>query len=383
MPAAAAIQVKPVASKEDMREWIRFPRQHVYGPCSPWVAPLDHDILRTIHFQRSPYFRHAVGCLLLARSHSGRVLGRVIAHINRAANKRHHERAVLFGFFECVDDDDAARALVSAVSQYGARRGCDTLRGPFNLTVSQEIGVVIDGFGRPPTVDLTYTAPYYPRILEAAGLRRVFPMSTYRTERLRLLDADALLGERQRAMLATGRLRIRRANMRRFHEELELIRELANDAFADSPYFVPITQQEFQYQIEPYRRAIDPALTLFAEYDGRSVGFAIATPDFNPLIKPLQGRMGAMDALRLAVGAPRLRHAVGTFMGVRREVRSYGIMRAVQAELVRALQQRHYQSLTVTWMAEDNGEAKHVAAFLGAAPLHRLTLYEAPVASLS
>lgn len=375
----STIAIKPVTTRAQLREWIRFPRLHVYGAQSPWVPPLDRDVARMVNQMRNPYFRHASGALLLAQAPGGQIVGRILAHVNRLANERHHERVVSFGFFEAKDCADGARALIDAVRAFGARRGCDVVRGPFNLTVSQEMGVLMEGFEHAPTVDLTYTAPYYPRLLEEAGLRPVFPMATSRTDTLDRLDPDQLLGPRQRDLMRSGRLVIRGANPQRFDDELELMRELANDAFAESPYFVPISREEFTYQIEPYRRAIDPALSLFAFLDGRPVGFATATPDFAPLMKPLRGTLGLASTLRFLIQRSALRGAVGTFMGVRRAYQGHGIMRALQAELVRALRQRNYRSLTVTWMSDENSEALGVAQFLGARPLHRLTLFEGAV----
>lgn len=328
---------------------------------------------------RNPYFRHASGTLLLAYEAGGRLVGRVLAHINRRANERHRERVVSFGFFESLDTPVGARALIDAVRTYGATRGCDVVRGPFNLTVSQEMGVLVDGFDHPPTVDLTYTAPYYPRLLEQAGLRAIFPMSTSRTDSLESLDPDDLLGARQRELLREGRLVIRTLRPDQFQSELELVRDLANDAFAESPFFVPMSREEFAFQVEPYLRAIDPALTLFATLDGYHVGFAIATPDFAPLLKPLRGKLGPASTLRFLRRRAAIREAVGTFMGVRRDFQSHGIMRALQAELVRGLRQRQYRSLTITWMAEENHEALRVAEFLGAHQLHKLALYEGHV----
>ncbi|MFI5273218.1 MAG: hypothetical protein ACHQ4H_09340 [Ktedonobacterales bacterium] len=373
------VRVTPVRGRRDLSKWIRFPRRRVYARDSPWVPPLDSDLRRMVDPRRNPYFRHADARLVLARDHRGHVLGRALLHVNHRHNVRHDERAAFFGFFECLDDPQAARALVAAATEYGAQHGCTVLRGPFNLTVSQEMGILVDGFDEPPTVDLTYTAPYYPALLEAAGLHAVFPVTTFRTDDLSELDPEAMLGPRQHAWRAGGRLRIRTARLDAFEEELELIREISNDAFYDSPYFVSLTRAEFRFQVAPYQRLLDPDLTLIAEIDGVPCGFVIATPDFSPLLRRMRGRSGLRELVIFRRGRAAIHDAVGTFMGVQRHLRSHGVMRLLQSELVRALKRRHYRSLTITWMSEENGEARAMAAVLRGRPVHRLVLYEGQI----
>jgi hypothetical protein len=63
-------------------------------------------------------------------------------------------------------------------------------------------------------------------------------------------------------------------------------------------------------------------------------------------------------------------------MGVQRQLQGKGLMRIMQTELIRALQRRGYNRLTVTWIADVNEKSLGTVRALGADPLHRLTLYE-------
>jgi hypothetical protein len=267
------------------------------------------------------------------------------------------------------------------VREFGAQHGCTVLRGPFNMTAMQEMGVLTDGFDNPPVVDETYTAPYYPALLEAAGLTPTFPVTTYRVDDLRKTDPDTLLTARHRALLADGRLRIRPANMKQYDREIETLRELLNDSFDANPYFVPITGEEFRFQIGPFKRVMDPAISLVAEMDGVPVAFCVTLPDFNPLLKKMNGQMGPREIATFLTGKARVRDAVIVIIGVQRQLQGQGIMRVLQAELVRALRRRHYRTLTITWIADVNDKSRATARALGGRPWHRLTLYEGPITS--
>src|SRR5919201_51447 len=231
------IRVRPAETREDLDAWIAFPRCAVYPSSSPWVPPLDADLRRMLDRRKNPFCRHGVPVALLATDQDGTPVGRVLAHIYRRHNVRHGERAAFFGYFECRDDAEAAQALIRAAGDFGARHGCTVLRGPFNMTAMQEMGVLVNGFDEWPAVDETYTAPYFPGLLAAAGLRPVFPVSTFRVDDLSRVDPDALLGERHRALLESGGLRVRPVNLQDFDQEIEAVRELLNDSFYQNPHF--------------------------------------------------------------------------------------------------------------------------------------------------
>lgn len=244
------------------------------------------------------------------------------------------------------------------------------------MTAMQEMGVLIEGFDQPPVVDETYTAPYYPKLLESAGLNRTFPVTTFRIDNLSNVNPDSVLGDRHRKLLSEKSFRIRSGQPKNYKQEFETLRELLNDSFYENPYFVPITRDEFEFQIGPYRRLMDPHISLVAEMDGVPCAFVTTVPDFNPLLKQMNGSMGVFALIKFLRGRSKIKHAVLIIMGVQRQLQGLGVMRIVQAELIRALQKRDYQSLTITWIADVNDKSLGTAKALGAKPLHRLTLYE-------
>jgi hypothetical protein len=380
-----SVTVRPVTTPRELAAWVRFPRQQVYPATSPWVPPLDRDVVRLLDRHANPFFRQGDAIPLLACREDGRVVGRVLAHVYRPHNERHEERTAFFGFFECLDDAEAATALVRAAAQAAATWGCDTLRGPFNLTAMQQMGILVDGFEYAPAVDQTYTPPYYPRLLEAAALRRTFPHTTYRIDDVHAVNLDGLLGERHRILTVERRLQIRSANMMQFEQELETLRLLLNESFAELTHFVPLTADELLFQVGAYRSYLDPQLLLVAEMDGVPRGFVLAVPDFNPLLKRLNGRIEVprvLDALPTAAGWLWRRDACLIIQGVERRLQGQGVMRVLHAQLLRNLQRRRYRSLSVTWIEDANERSGQAIRALGGRPRHHLTLYEARLSGL-
>ena len=380
--AAPVIRVEPVETRNALDAWIRFPSS-IYGPESAWVPPLYSDLRRILDRRRNPFFRHGKALPLLAvDGASDAPLGRILVHVFDRHNVLHRERTVFFGFPELVDRADVATALVRAAARQAAAWGGETLRGPFNMTAMQEMGVLTDGFDAAPAVDMVYTAPHVVARLTEAGLRPTFPATTYRLADVSQLSSGALLRQRHRALLADPAWRFRAADGKHLNRELETLRELLNASFAQNPHFVPITRDEFEFQIGPFRRLLDLELCRVAERDGVPVGFVVAAPDFNPLLKRMRGRSGPREVLGFLLNRRRVRDVSLIIMGVHPAYQGVGVMRVLHAQLVEAMQRRSYRGLAVTWVADVNPASNASLRSLGLQPLHRVTLLEAPVMEL-
>jgi hypothetical protein len=380
------VTVVTVTTGADLATWVRFPRESIYPSSSPWVPPRDCDLERLLDRSVNPFFQHGDATAFLARGADGRPLGRILAQIYHPHNERHEERTAFFGLFECQNDQEAASALIRAAAAAGAGWGCDTLRGPFNMTAMQEMGILVDGFEHPPAVDQTYTPPYYPALLERAGLHTAYPHTTYRIDDVGKIDLDGLLGEQHRVLTAERRLQIRSARMRQFDRELETLRILLNDSFAELPHFVPLTAEELTFQVGAYRSFLDPSLLLVAEMDGVPRGFVLAVPDFNPLLKRLDGRSDAAQTLRMlpaVAGWLWRRDACLIIQGVERRLQGQGIMRLLHHQLIRNLRRARYRGLSVTWIEEENRRSAASVKALGAKPCHQLVLYEGAIGELT
>lgn len=174
--------------------------------------------------------------------------------------------------------------------------------------------------------------------------------------------------------------------MRQFDRELEILRLLLNESFAELSHFVPLTSEELMFQIGAYRLFLDPSLLLVAEMDGVPRAFVLAVPDFNPLLKRLNGGIPASQSIRMVPAVARWlwrRDACLIIQGVERRLQGQGIMRVLHARLIRNLRRARYRGLSVTWIEAQNRRSAASVLALGARPRHRLVLYEGAIADLT
>jgi GNAT superfamily N-acetyltransferase len=358
------------------KQWFASCARAVNPGESPWVRPLDRIVTDYLDANRNPFYRDGRGQAFLA-FRDGRPIGRILAHAWDRRRRLHGESVGYFGFFECADDPEASTALLDAASRFVRELGCTMLRGPFNMTAAQEMGIVVEGFDRAPAVDMVFTPPWYPRLLEASGFRECLGMRTWRNEDISTLDPDAMLSSRHRELQERIGLTIRPIRSHRRDEDLELVRELVCAGFLGNWEFVPITREEWRFQIGALIPLLDPSLVLLAEVRGVPVGVTFTVPDFNHFLRKMNGRMLHSSAFGL-LRKPPTDAAVVILFAVRKQYQGLGVSRALNVELVRALRRGGYRSLAITWIADENKASAAQAEALGMDPLHTLRMYERP-----
>lgn len=367
------LTIEQVQTKSQQREFVKLART-IYPPESPWVRPLDSILLGYLDLQRNPFYRDGIGQAFLAKR-GNRPVGRILAHVWRRHHRLHGERAGYFGFFECANDKGAAIALFDAAAAVARRKDCDLLRGPFNMTAAQEIGIVTDGFEEPPAIDTVYTPPWYPSLLEHAGFRVCLRMQTWRNDDITALDPNSLLSSKHREFQAKVGLQVRTLRSWQRRSDLEQVREIVNAAFLGNWGFVPITYEEWELQVGPLVPLLDPNLIQIAEINGVPIGVTFAIPDFNGVLRQMNGWLFHPAAIAL-LRRPPTDGAIIILFAVRKQFQGLGINRMLNAELIRALRRRGYRSLAGTWNATENTASRASAMALGMRPLHDLAMYE-------
>src|SRR3954452_3596082 len=167
---AATVEIRPARSKADINAFLKLPFR-LYEGDPHWVPPLLFERRQFLDRAKNPFFEHAEAESFLAYR-DGRVVGRATAQVDFGFQQFQDNKWGQFGFFECEDDPEAARALIDTAEGWVTARGCDRLVGPFDFTTNDECGVLVDGFDRDPIILTNWTHRYYPQLLESTGLTK-------------------------------------------------------------------------------------------------------------------------------------------------------------------------------------------------------------------
>lgn len=366
--------VKPVTDRRDWKEFLNFARQ-VYVNDPHWVEPLRFERRRQ-WASSHPWFAHAEAQPMLARL-DGRVVGTISAQIDRLQPPEHGRTVGYFGQLEAIDSGEVFNALLDAAGEWLKERGCQTMRGPYDLAINQACGLLVEGADSPPMVMMGHAPAWYGPRLEACGLEKSMDLLAYLLEPN--FEPPAAMGRIQQRM--GQRIRFRTMDFTRYDREVALLRDIFNDAWSENWGFVPLTEAEFTHMGRELRQIIRPGYTCIAEVDGQAAGFLVGLPNINELIADLGGRLLPFGWARLLwrIKRKRARTARVPLMGVRR-AHQRGLMGAAVSfgmidQVRHALYADGIRDVEMSWILETNQGMNSLIEAMGGRLSKRYRMY--------
>lgn len=348
------IAVREISSSADKKKFIRM-MWDIYRDDPNWVPPLEMDRAKLIDTKKNPFYQHAKLKLWLAEQ-NGKIVGRIGACINDSFIHVQHQQAGFFGFYESVNDVEVSKALFEPAEQYLRSSGMTMALGPANPSSNDEYGLLVEGFDRPPVLLMTYNPPYYASLFEANGFVKEQDLYAY------LLSQETAGSEKLKrvagALRERSHITIRPLDKKRFAQELDLVKTLYNSAW-ENHGFVPLTDAEIDFMAKDLKQIYDPELVLFAEIDGKTVGFGLSLPDINQAFHA--GARIPSGLFNLPVGIWNLltkRKAIDTvrviLLGVLKEYRGRGVDALLYAETMERANRKGYKFGEASWVQDTN-----------------------------
>ena len=373
--SADPILISPVSCNRDLARFIAAPAP-IYRDDPNWVAPLHFEQKQRLT-SKNPFFEHARWQAWTAQR-QGRIVGRISAQVDDLYQKQHGERVGYFGMLEALDDPALFTRLLETAENWLQEQGIRTIRGPFNLSINEECGLLIEGFDTPPYIMMGHARPWYADHIEATGYHKGTDMLAYEIEpdfeaprvMTRLIDRE------------TRHVQVRCLRRRQLQEELEILRDIFNDAWQENWGFVPFTAAEFADIGELLTLLVDDSLVQIAEIDDRPVAMIVAMPNINEAIRDLNGRLlpfgWAKLLWRLKVRHPQ--SARVALMGVRREFQNTRLGAALAFRVIDAVRwgmvKKGIRKVEMSWILEDNAGMRNIIETIGGRQTKRYRVYE-------
>lgn len=371
------IDIKPVESRADLKRFVTFPWR-IYKDDPYWVPPLISGQMARLDPDKNPFFKHAEMQLFVAER-GGEIVGTISGLINRRRNAYFGIHDGYFGFFESIDDIEVARALTDTAADWCRARGMTMLRGPINVDESEELGLVIEGHDTRQALILAHTPPYYIRLLEELGFTKWYDTSAW------MLTRDDIGGKLEnlprKLFVAADRVkthsgvRVRKTDIKNhLDREVDLLFEMWNQTIAVvNSSFAPAEKEDLYYLVEEMKQIIDPDLALIAEIDDpshayrvRPLGFAVAVPDINQILRKVNGRLFPVGWARLLLGARGIDALSFKLLGVVPGWRRRGIEGLLMLNVIQAAWDKGFRTCDMSVIDENNIETQRDLAGLGA-----------------
>jgi len=371
------VKVDPVSSPQDLDRFIKF-QWEIYKGDPHWVAPLFMERRDFLDPKKNPFFENAEMELFLARRH-GQVVGRVAAIEDRNYNAFHGEKTANFGFFESLDDADVAQALLARVEEWAKARGLDRVMGPASPNSNYEWGLLVDGFGSDPSVQMPYNPTYYPSLIEGAGFHKAKDLWAFHIDIA--VDPDPKVVRIADKIRAREKVTVRMVNVKDFYPELDRIKRVYNQAWEKNWGFVPFTDKEFEHLARDMKAIVKPELLLIAEVDGEPVAFSMTLPNANEVLKHLNGRLFPFGLFKALYYQSRIRTARLVTLGIIASYRKRGLDAILTLETLRAARRLGYTTGEISWTLEDNHLVNRAIELFGCRKYKTYRVYDKKVAT--
>ena len=351
-----------VTDRQMMEQFREFPYKH-YESDTNWIPPLRIQQKQLINTAKNPFFRNAEAAFFLGY-HNGQPAGRIAAILNHAYNRHNHTKAGFFGFFECINNRSLAGLLFRVAGDWLRTRGCDTLLGPMNPGMLDEIGILTEGFEYPPAIMMPYNKTWYDDLVRAAGMDKAIDLYACRVTR------ETVQHERAERALQIVRKRtpgvhIRPVNLRDFKREVGIIHHIFNAAWASNWGFYEIDLPVLTRLAKDLRLIIDTDFAHIAEVDGKPVGFSIALPDYNQVFGRIDGSLFPTGWIKLLWHRRKIDGIRVALTGLLPEYQGRGIDALLIRETIANGMPRGFRYAEVGWLLESNSEILRVVERFG------------------
>lgn len=389
MPENAAIVTVTEIPLGDPRitEFVAFHWKHYRGD-PHWVPQLDMDLLgnrllgtKGLLRPDHPYHRTATSTHFIAER-DGETVGRVSVSINDRFNDFYGSSTAFFGFFEVIEEYAVAEALLDAASRWAKAHGATVLRGPgeYGNATHERQACLIEGFDQDVYVEHTYNPPYYQEFIEWYGFTKAMDYVAHK------IDLATPPSERLARLAAAVRerkdLTVRAVDMSCFKQEVELIVEIYNQAWAKNWGFLPITDWEVDALVETLKPIIDPGLIRFAYHGSDPIAVLGAFPDPNKLLQPRWRWYGDSDYVRLArvlSGRRKIDRIRLIFFGIVPGYRRLGADALLFEEIHAYASAKGYGDCDVSLLLEVNDLVIRAAEFMGSHQYKRWRIWDLPL----
>jgi hypothetical protein len=356
------IEIKLVETKKDLKTFIGLVPA-LYKDDPKYIQPLDIERMEALDWEKNPYFDHAEVAFWVAYQND-KPVGRISAQCCELYADQINPDMGQFGLFECINDRHISHVLFQTAANWLRDRDKTGMEGPYNLSINQECGLLVEGFDTPPMIMMGHALPYYQNLYELEGLAKVKDLYAYS------LDMQLPRNERITKITEFARrnknFHVRPLNKKKIDEELEIIFDIFNDAWSDNWGFIPFTPDEAKAVTKEMKPILFKEQAYILEYKGEPAAFMVIIPNINHAIRDFKGKLLPFNWAKLAwrIFGPFPDEWRCPLMGVRkkyRNTRTGAMMPLLVCEKCRdTTAHKGGKMIEMSWILEDNTNMRDI-----------------------
>lgn len=370
--------VRRVEGTRDLKKFVKVPFA-IHSDHPEWVPPLIVDRMEFLNRSKNPYFDHAEVELWIAER-NGEPVGRISAQIDQNWDEYRGGNDGQFGFFETIDDQAVASALLDTGCEWLAGQGREKVYGPMDFTTNDEIGIQISGFEVKPAILENCHQPYFQGHLETAGFTKAMDLLMWHLEMGKLargLEFHPGIMEAAQESLDEHKVTLRSMRRSDMANEMARFHEVYNDAWGDNWGFVPITREEVEFHAKTLKMVLDEDWAMIAETeDGEVVGAALTLPDINQVLAKMKGRILPAGWFHFLRGRKKIDSVRILALGVKKAWQHTGVAAALYVRHMQTTDPDGVMQGEAGWILETNEPMNRAIEGMGGKVSKKFRVYE-------
>ncbi|MDD5039571.1 MAG: GNAT family N-acetyltransferase [Patescibacteria group bacterium] len=367
------VTIKEINTPDEIKQFVMFPWR-IYANDPNWVPPLIGEQRAFFNPEKNPYYRHSKVLLLMAYR-GNEPVGRLSVHENTLHVKKYNEKVGFFGFFECIDDFEVAKALFDYAKIWLKKLGYEKMRGPANFSVNGEYSLLVKGFDSPPAIMMTYNPPYYETLLTQYGFQTSQEMYAYQMYTEAGLPEDVL----KRAAEAERKhpeFIVRKMSKLHLDRETKIVQEIYNEAWNENWGAIWFSDEEIKALAKQLVLIIDEDIAFIGEVNGKPIGFSLSIPDANQALRVANGRLFPWGLMKMLWAKRHIKNVRVLVMGVLKAYRHQGLDTVFYKKTYEEGLKKGYHAAEGSLVNESNTPMRRVLEKLGAKIYKTYRMYD-------
>ena len=348
----------------------------IYKDDPHFIRPLDKDVNDVFDKKKNKAFRFGE-CRRWVLKDNDILIGRIAAFVNkRYKNKGDEQPTGGIGFFECINNQQAADMLFDVAKSWLMQRGMEAMDGPINFGERDRWwGLVTEGF-KPPIYLMNYNLPYYQTLFENYGFRKFYNQICWHLfVKTRLNEKFIEQDEKYNAKPEFKAVHIRKNQLQKFSTDFSIV---YNKAWASHEGNKQLNKEVAYKMFKAMKPVMDEDLIWFVYHNDQPIAFWVNLPELNQIFKYFNGRFGVFEKIKYLWLKRKgvCNKFTGIVFGVIPEFQGKGIDYYMIVEGAKVIQQKtQYNELELQWQGDFNPRILNISRHIGAKQSRLLTTY--------
>lgn len=361
------MQILPVSDAAGGRRFIQV-AVDLYRNDPHWIRPLDKDINEVFDPAKNKAFRSGTVQRWILQDDDGRPTGRIAAFTNKKYKNKGDDVPVGgIGFFECINNQEAADMLLDNARHWLLQQGMQAMDGPINFGERDRWwGMVTQGY-QEPLYCMNYNPPYYKTLFEEYGFRPFYHQVCMGMHPKKLLQPK--IWERHDRIAQIPGFRAEHIRKNKLEKYAADFTEVYNQAWAGHGGLKQLHKEQVVAMFRKMKPVMDERIIWFVYHQDSPVGIFINLPDLNQWFKELNGKFGLLHKLYFLwlKASKRNKRFTGLVFGIVPEWQGKGVDAYLIGEAAKVIQsdQVPYTEYEMQWIGDFNPKMINVAESFG------------------